>query len=282
VNSWIKERGRSIALPAYRLYALMRGGGAPPRVIINSIPKAGTHLAKSAVEKLPDIRFSGIHLDGGRLGLSSDDRATDSLPERFAHAVKRVPNGQFITAHLPYQPALADRMGELGFKMVFVIRDPRDVVVSHAKFVARLERHFLYDHYRGLPDDETRLLTSIIGVEPTETRRGLLDIGSRLARYTPWRGWDGAFTCRFEDLIGPSGGGSSEVQRELVRTLGLPLARALDEPAGAAIASAIWSPKADTFRKGEIGDWRNHLSVEHLQAFERLAGHETREMGYTL
>ena len=35
-----------------------------------------------------------------------------------------------------------------------------------------------------------------------------------------------------------------------------------------------------TFRKGEIGAWRHHLSAEHIAAFKEIAGEVLVDLGY--
>ena len=42
-----------------------------------------------------------------------------------------------------------------------------------------------------------------------------------------------------------------------------------------------FSAHAATFRKGEIGDWRNHFAPEHEQAYLASAGEHLAAYGYS-
>ena len=41
-----------------------------------------------------------------------------------------------------------------------------------------------------------------------------------------------------------------------------------------------WSQDSSTFRKGTIGDWRNHFTEEHKAAFKEVAEAELIKLGY--
>jgi recombinational DNA repair protein RecT len=46
------------------------------------------------------------------------------------------------------------------------------------------------------------------------------------------------------------------------------------------IAKNVFYKKSRTFRKGTIGDWRNHFTNEHKQAFKDVCGDILIKMGY--
>ena len=48
-----------------------------------------------------------------------------------------IPAGQFLTAHLPYHPAIHETLERMNFKILVMMRDPRDVVLSWADYIAK-------------------------------------------------------------------------------------------------------------------------------------------------
>ena len=184
--------------------------------------------------------------------------------------------------HLTYSDERARLLTHLGFKMALIIRDPRDVVVSHFHYVTYgSRRHRLHGYYTSLPDDRTRLMVSITGVlEPqNDPKIRLLDIDSRFRGFLAWED-HGACVVKFGSLVGPRGGGSYEAQRVEIERLAEHVGVQLDEMDMDRITSMVYNPKSSTFRKGKTGDWRNHLTPEHRAAFKRVAGQLLIDLGY--
>jgi hypothetical protein len=84
---------------------------------------------------------------------------------------------------------------------------------------------------------------------------------------------------RFEDLIGPMGGGDFERQKALivscVRFLGLTINHARAEK----IANNMHG-FGHTFRIGKIGSWRSVFSPRITSLFKEHANHLLLELGY--
>ena len=187
-----------------------------------------------------------------------------------------------MPVHLTYSDERAQLLANLGFRMALIIRDPRDIVVSHFHYVTYgSRRHRLHAYYASLSDDQTRLMVSIKGVlEPQDDPAvRLLDIDRRCRAFLTWID-HGACVVRFENLVGPHGGGSHEAQRKEIHRLAEHARVELDEQAIERIASRVYHPTSSTFRKGHTGDWKNHLTPEHKTAFKRVAGQLLIDLGY--
>lgn len=247
-----------------------RVNASGPRILANSIPKAGTHLLTRCLALLPGIMDSGLRMRGR----FSDDGLESRL--------MRVGGGCFIPVHLTYSEARGLLLSELGFQVPLIIRDPRDIAVSHFHYVTHgSRRHRLRAYYASLPDDQARLMTSITGIVKTQTdpALGLPDVGARFRAYLAWA-QHGACVVRFENLVGPHGGGTREAQHEAIRRLAEYLGVMHDEETIERIALKVYDPRSSTFRKGSTGDWKHHLSPEHKEAFKRVAGQLLVELGY--
>ena len=162
-----------------------------PRVLINSIPRAGTHLTVETVRRLPSMVYSGVHVQPETFGLSSGAAGgTDSasIAAGVPRTLSTVRNGQYATSHLPHSPALERAVGALGFRVLLVVRDPRDVAVSYALYVTAQRSHHLHRRFLELGSDDDRLMASIDGLPPSADDPGLAPIGRRIAGFIDWNG----------------------------------------------------------------------------------------------
>jgi hypothetical protein len=81
-------------------------------------------------------------------------------------------------------------------------------------------------------------------------------------------------------LVGPRGGGDGAAQRQTIHGIADAIEKPLSERDVTSLVDKVWSPSSATFRKGAIGDWRNHFGEEHRAAFKELAGPQLIALGY--
>ena len=84
---------------------------------------------------------------------------------------------------------------------------------------------------------------------------------------------------KFEDLVGPKGGGSAEAQRRAVGRVAEHVGAPAGERAMRLVAEGLFG-EGRTFRKGQIGGWREEFSPEHVRAAREVAGTLLVELGY--
>ncbi len=282
------ERVRALALGLVRARARLDRGRTPPRVLATSVPKAGSHLATAVLDQLPAMRFSGLHVIPDDFRSSEAEASSDGRwwrrPIDFGRlraALARVHPGQYVRAHLPPSPELLTLLEELGYKTVFVYRDPRDVAVSFAFYVTGLERHHLHHRYANvLETGDERILASITGFRRDSIGEGQPPLLALVEEYRSWLSAPGILACRFEDLVGERGGGSREAQLASIDRIARHVDRPLTREAIEAIARRSWSSGSVTFRKGTIGDWENHFVSAHREAFRGRGARLLIEYGY--
>ncbi len=126
------------------------------RIIANSLPKSGTHLLVRFLELL-DLTEHEPGLTGAmirpsnrnlikkiikyqkRTTVSSSDSYQidlDCINSRIkGHHLEKylsnVKDWEFLSAHVPFSSGLDDLFRNKGFKMLYIIRDPRDVLLSY-------------------------------------------------------------------------------------------------------------------------------------------------------
>jgi hypothetical protein len=105
-------------------------------------------------------------------------------------------------------------------------------------------------------------------------------IGSHYRSYLGWARQGVGLVVKFEELIGEKGGGDDQIQKETVSRIAEYLGLKLSDQELAAVCAGLFWTKAETFRKGQIGSWREHFTPEHRAAFERVFGNLMEDFGY--
>jgi hypothetical protein len=257
----------------------------PPKVLLSGPPKSGTHLLSDCLSLMPKMMFSGRHFaltdffikDIGPSAARSDRPASPPLVDkaRLRRYLERCPQGMFVTAHARFHQSFSELVKELHFKHVLLLRDPRDVAVSHSFYMLQDTLHQHHKYYaRTLKSSEERLMASIRGFdEGEEVREFIPSIGETFGRYLPWLNDPSTLVVRFEDLVGPSrGGGDTKRQLDEILRIGEFVERPLNLERAQRIAKEMYGKGSLTFRKGHAGDWRNHFTQAHKDAFKEVAG----------
>lgn len=240
------------------------------RALVNSVPKAGTHLLKRGLALLPGVSALDLHFDIRQL--AEDVRA----------GLLELPPGAAATAHLVHRPDYVAALRGLDLAQFLMLRDPRDVALSLAEYIPRQPAHYLHGLFLELPF-ERRLMACVRGLadpRPAWDSVALHDIAALFGQFLPWADEPGVRCLRFEDLVGSAGGGDEGRQAATLRLVAESLDVGLDQAGLAAVAQGIFDRDSPTFRRGEIGGWRQRYGPEHVRAFKDVAGPLLVELGY--
>ncbi|MEH6683730.1 MAG: sulfotransferase domain-containing protein [Qipengyuania sp.] len=270
---------RKLGLTAYRLRARSQFWRTGPRVFINSVPKAGTHLVTAELAKVDQMQNSYLHLDNRRFSDSSDlsDGSGQIRLNVITADIAKVQKGQFFTGHVAWDRGLEDMLREAGIKIVFVTRDPRAVLVSRYNYILGLKRHWLHRFLNGYSKDPVERYRLLI--EGHMGTPKLLSTTDRLLAYIPWIEREIVHTIRFEDVVGTRGG-RSDVQKEaelklLATFLGLDVEDVESETLTRETTSV-------TFRNGQADGWREELPAPVLKLMNQRCGEVIERMGYAI
>src|SRR5581483_8088455 len=216
--------------------------------------------------QLPQMRFSGVHADQSQFIAAASE--SWRLGEIRA-LLSPIQDGQFATGHFSAYPALLELLDELNFARLFVVRDLRDVVVSHAHYVTGQRSHTYFKRYaEKFRSTDERLMASITGSDADEHDPALESIGARARAYRPWLDDPNCLVVRFEALVGAQGGSTEELQEATVSAIAQQVGRPLDAETLLRVCRNVWSPSSSTFRSGQVGEWRRHFKSEHVRAFK--------------
>jgi len=261
-NRWTLERfGFS---PGKLRYRIVDAGA--PRVFCVSIPKAGTHLLERAIclhprmyrKLLPTISAVDLRRRDGFEGL-----------------VARMRPGQVVVAHLRFDPAYREVLARRGVRGLFLIRDPRDIVVSQVHYMSKRTDHQFHELFARQPDHRERLRLAITG----DVAHEVPSIGERLEAYAGWLD-SGCLVVRFEDLVGSDGGGNPAAQYRAVASVFQHLGLEAEESLVRSVCDRLFSPNSPTFRQGSIGGWRGSFDEELEALFDEVVGDRAESYGY--
>jgi len=248
-----------------------------PVLFANSFPKSGTHLLTQVLQGFPQI---GPAVDSGLPAVVTFEG--DSGRERPAAEIladlQRLLPGDLSYGHLHSLPQVVELLCQPGYAAYFILRDPRDVVVSHVHYVTEIEPNHIHHRYYAevLQNFDQRLRTSILGL-PDENIP-FPDIYQRFAPYLGWLEHPEVLCLRFEDFV--------TSRQETLRLVfdhavqrGFPAALQRTE-AIKILADNIDPQRSPTFRSGKIGGWQAQFSPENKTLFKEIAGDLLVRLGY--
>jgi hypothetical protein len=240
-----------------------------PKVLVTSVPKSGTNLLVHTLSLFPQLSYDGT---------------ISRLPEEEKYQrISRIRRGGVLSSHKTKSPDLENALNQKKIKVLFIIRDPRDVSVSLHHWIKKTEYHYFHETYKGFLNDHERLEKIITGYEPDlsdGSKEGIVSIDYHFRRGLSWMDDRRCLTVRFENLVGPNGGGDDEQQLAAIKGIAAFLNTHLTRRDIEFIRDNIFSNRTATFRKGQIGSWREEFSEEHMVIFRDTAGQLLIDLGY--
>lgn len=248
-------------------------------ILVTSVPKAGTHLIKGLLDAVNLRRVNGTV---EYYGWPAEDPNQHELSQVLSW-VGQVRRRCYLLGHVAWEKNIETIVTRRRTKVLLMLRDPRDVVVSHVFHCLRLERSKFHAYYKSIKDPEERLRVTITGFEsenPPLPAYWLPGIVGRFEMFLRWREYEDVLECRFEELVGERGGGSGAVQKAAVERI----LTFIDFPADASltgkVAARLFSTGASTFRKGAVGGWQEHFTPGLKELFKERAQHLLEALGY--
>jgi hypothetical protein len=243
----------------------------------NSFPKSGTHLL---TQVLQSIQAVAPVVDSGLPAVVTyqGDSGRQRSQAEILRDLQRLLPGDIAYGHLYALPEIQTFFSNPSVAGYFILRDPRDVVVSHVHYVTEMEPdHILHTHYtQNLDSFEQRLNTSITGLEQVDFP--FPDIRSRFLPYMGWLDCPDVFTIKYEDFLSDQELAVAQILAYAVKK-GLPLQVEI-QAAARTVISRLDPKRSPTFRTGKSGGWRKAFTEEHKRLFKEVAGDLLIRLGY--
>jgi hypothetical protein len=248
-----------------------------PVLFANSFPKSGTHLLTQVLQgftRLGPAVESGLSAVITYEGDTGRRRPVDEI----LGDLSRLLPGDIAYGHVHALPEAVAYLCQDHIVPYFILRDPRDVVVSHVHYVTDMEPNHIHHHYyrEELHTFDERLRASILGRPGSAIP--FPDIRQRFEPYMNWLEQGEVLTLHFEDFI---------LRRDLALACvldhaiqgGFPLycdrSTALQR-----LAESIDPRRSPTFRSGKVGGWETQFSPENKRLFKEVAGDMLVRLGY--
>lgn len=180
-----------------------------------------------------------------------------------------LPAPRFLRVHAPYDPAF--------LKAIYVLRDPRDVMVS-------------YYHFKRLTDPSFQLsMTEFVSRDDHWPGRWDEHVAGWLLRHRHPR----LLLVRYEEMRKDT----VQAMKSILNFAGLTYGKeelagtveACDfnkmqalEPELRKAAGAVETNEERFVRRGKVGGWKDEIDIKNLQVIERRYGHVMRKFGYDL
>ncbi|WP_405223954.1 sulfotransferase family protein [Lentisalinibacter sediminis] len=265
------------------------------RALINSVPKSGTNMLHKALELLgyryaqlgiADTLLSGRFqlvrklirnnpLDRTKIDIGMY-RQTCIGKKWIESKLGGLNDGEFITGHAGYSSEFADLLEAKHVVPILVVRDPRDVLLSHLDYFPRRRDIFLGRALTGYPQFDLNIVLNGL----RDDREIIHSFRRAYERFLPWSERFPNNVFRFEDLVGPNGGGTYEGQWSQIERIAKLLGDSVTEQDIESVASRLFGG-TPTFSKGQANKWKgDSLFRENEANFRRSMGDVLAALGY--
>ncbi len=240
---------------------------ATENFVVITPEKAGTHLLTRTITFLTGKKV--IHV-------WDRSRSTTDI-EGFLRTAAA--EGKYLHMHAFPEPHIVKVFQEGGYKVIFLLRDPRDQLISILFYIR--ERHWEYRTLRmdfpfGLLSFEEQIEEMITG-----EKYGVQVPYDFFKLRLPWMSFEDSYTTYFENLVGEKGQGSKEVQMAELRNLAGFLHIQISNEQLEYIADNLFGWHGlGTFRSGQIGSWKDYFTERHINLFNQYFGNDLIEFGY--
>ena len=242
INERVEMQYRAPVILLFFVFAVLSSLQAHEDFIICSPPKCGTHLISRAMELITHEKPTHYLAELG--GFDNSLRLVDQAKQ----------NHSFVVAHNLTTPVLKTLVAK-GYKIIFILRDPRDQLVSMLHWFKVGQWNWLAAAH---VQDQNAQITELITGGQFGWRCYEGCIGGRLARLKHLDKSKVMITY-FENLVGKEGGRSSKKQRQELKKLAGFIGLELSEEQVSSIVPSIFG-NTWSFRKGEIGAWKEYFT----------------------
>jgi len=250
-----------------------------PIIFANSFPKSGTHLL---IQIMKGFSIIGPAVDSGLPAITTFDGyiGRQKSEEEIITELKRLLPGDIAYGHLHADPEISDLLCQKYFFTVFIIRDPRDVAVSHVHYLTNMEKkHIHHDYYQNtLHTFDDRLETSISGISSNSRNNKMPNIYERFLPYLGWLDLPQISTIQYEELIAQQ----EEILKKILNQVlqkGFQINTSQDN-ALRILSECINPESSPTFRSGKIGSWISSFNDHNKDIFKEISGDLLIRLGY--
>lgn len=241
----------------------VQGAVQHDKFVVLTPPKTGTHLLTKILSYMTEKQ---CYHHGRDVGSAAN----------MLKIIKQLEHKNMFFDNHQVNPEIIHMLLDNNYKIVSLIRDPRDQLLSVLRWI--LEGRWPSLNLKHLTAEE-QIDELILG-----TRFGWKAFEQCFAKTCPIRLIESlpdnvAYISRFEYLVGPKGGGNLEYQileiLNLASHIGVQLSVEKAEQIAKMAYGGTWS-----FRHGKIGSWKNQFSMTNKDTYKLYYGSLLIDWGY--
>lgn len=240
-----------------------------PPIIVNSVPKSGTHLLLQITQSLP-----GNVYRGNFIATNPSTSLKERTSQKLAKMVRGLLPNETLGAHIYHSAEVQSALKEINAVHLFIYRDPRDVITSEAFYLAEMNKwHRMHKPFSELETPAERLELALSGLDERYP-----ECNARLLPYAGWLECPNTVAIRYEDIAGDKQeveisriveawiekGGQVENSEDLIKIL----------------KEAVQPSKSHTFRRGGSGKWRESLNERQAEDITKRLMPSLKAFGY--
>jgi len=122
--------------------------------------------------------------------------------------LKSAKSSEYIIGHVPHNTRTADIFRDGEWKGIFVIRDPRAMLLSELNHIRNRPHHIAYQYLFCELDNDFKRMDALLQGFDSEKKRGIISLDEMYRSMLDWENETNFIMARFEDLVGFRGGGN--------------------------------------------------------------------------
>tara|TARA_Y100000590_G_scaffold314564_2_gene355649 strand:+ start:2993 stop:3817 length:825 start_codon:yes stop_codon:yes gene_type:complete len=245
-------------------------------IIINSIPKSGTHFAEQFFININEVKNFDYFI-----------AQQPTFPHRvrsekkMKSMVSNIKNAELVRAHIHYSDKINSLLFKKNILMIFIYRDPRDIAISEAYYLYSMNKfHSAHKYFKKEKTHKDRLKLSIEGIN--STRIDFKNIGGRINPYIEWKTkkLDNVLALSFEEM-------KNDIDRVIYLIYNFLLEKEFFKNKNISleifskkVKKSINPKKSHTFRKGKTEKWKSEFDSVLLDIFYKNDRNVTEKLGY--
>lgn len=240
-----------------------------PPIIVNSVPKSGTHLLLQVTQSMPRNVYRGNFI-----ATNPSTTLKERTSNKLAKMVYAVLPNETLGAHIYHSPEVQEALKKINAVHLFIYRDPRDVVTSEAFYLAEMNKwHRMHKPFSRLETPSERLSLALKGLDERYP-----ECNARLLPYAAWLECPNTIAIKYEDIAGEHQG------REITRIVDGWLAKGghIEDRTSLikSLQEAVQPKKSHTFRRGGTGKWRESLDDTQVKDVTNTLAPSLKAFGY--
>lgn len=266
----LSSNAQEISQPSTESTDLVQPQKVDYKMYVISIPKCGTWMLKKCINLITN-RVSIIpNLISLNILTHNHDETSALLlqpsEDVLNKCIQLLPtNHYYLMGHTVYAKNYETIFTLNNTKTIFIIRDPRDRLISYIYHVYKYPESYPTLQNLNIHD----LITHCI-------KNGIFD---DFNQFLPWMNSKICYTCKFENLVGPKGGGDSLKQINEIQNIAKHINVELTEEQIQHACENLFGG-TETFREGQIGSWKKYFTQEHKNTFKEVSGQMLIDLGY--